>query len=89
MSLLDLIENFIRFVDSKGESSKLVAKNHQFHAGQALPPPHGGAKILCHLHKSHHPFGIITRPVPSASTAPAWLRGRKPVSAQPRPTMPI
>ncbi len=29
--LLDLVENFIRFVDGKGESSKLLARNHQFH----------------------------------------------------------
>mgnify|MGYP002655175659 CR=1 FL=1 len=29
--LLDLIENFTRFVDSKGGVNKLLARNHQFH----------------------------------------------------------
>jgi type I restriction enzyme R subunit len=29
--LLDLIENFTRFVDDKGRTSKLLARNHQFH----------------------------------------------------------
>lgn len=29
--LLDLVENFTRFVDSKGNTGKLLARNHQFH----------------------------------------------------------
>ncbi|MFD2257985.1 HsdR family type I site-specific deoxyribonuclease [Luteolibacter algae] len=29
--LLDLVENFTRFVDSKGSTGKVVARNHQFH----------------------------------------------------------
>ena len=29
--LLDLIENFTRFVDDKGRTNKLLARNHQFH----------------------------------------------------------
>ncbi|MEI6818039.1 MAG: HsdR family type I site-specific deoxyribonuclease [Verrucomicrobiota bacterium] len=29
--LLDLVENFTRFVDDKGSTGKLVARNHQFH----------------------------------------------------------
>jgi type I restriction enzyme R subunit len=36
--LLDLVENFTRFVDSKGGVNKLLARNHQFHGvNRAVP----------------------------------------------------
>ena len=66
-NLLDLLENFILFDDSAGETRKIVARNHQFlgvnravqrepqrQARRILAYPRGGQKLF---HRFFHPQG--------------------------------
>jgi len=64
--LLDLVENFIIFSEAKGETAKLVAKNHQFlgvnnafNAVQAIKANQGKLGVFWHTQGSGKSFSMV------------------------------
>jgi type I restriction enzyme R subunit len=64
--LLDLVENFTIFSEAKGETAKLVAKNHQFlgvnralHAVQELKENQGKIGVFWHTQGSGKSFSMV------------------------------
>jgi type I restriction enzyme R subunit len=64
--LLDLVENFTIFSEAKGETAKLVAKNHQFlgvnralHAVQELKQNQGKIGVFWHTQGSGKSFSMV------------------------------
>lgn len=64
--LLDLVENFTIFSEAKGETAKLVAKNHQFlgvnraiHAVQEIKENQGKIGVFWHTQGSGKSFSMV------------------------------
>jgi type I restriction enzyme R subunit len=64
--LLDLVENFTIFSEAKGETAKLVAKNHQFlgvnralHAVQEIKQNQGKIGVFWHTQGSGKSFSMV------------------------------